>query len=496
MMKWILIAISTIWLCGSTSGQATLEVTPAVRSAYDAISSLRMDDAQVLIAYIKRHDPDNFMVLHLEHYVDFFTIFITEDDQRFKQIEDRLDHRIDLLERVSNDNPYKLFCEAEMELMWSLIRLKWDQKLRAGTGILRAYRLLQRNIDLHPSLQENKKSLSIINAVSESLPSILRTLIGIRGSIEAGTADILSFVETARTENSMWYREGVVIATYMLFYLNNEQDAAWQLLDEHNLDVARHPLLTFIYSNMAQKTGQNDKAIAMLKDRVRGDQQLDFRYLDLLYGKFKLYRLDADADKYLKKYIEGFGGRHFIKEGYQKLAWYALVVDRDPVAYRSYMDQCLLRGELLTDEDKQAHREAASGILPDAALLRIRLLYDGGYLDRARSELALIEGDYTKDNTNRESYIYRWGRVLQDLGHTDQALIKYRSLLAEFSASDSYYHCNAALQAGLLLEEKGEYTSAITMLYRCLDIDATSYKSSLHQKAKAAIERVRSKEIR
>ncbi len=493
-MKIIAIIVVSLVSSISLQGQQVLEVTASIQRLYDLTASLQLDKAQYVADSIKKTEPNNMLVYHMEHYIDFYEIFITEDEELFTEREDNLEHRLDLIEQAETSSPYYLFCQAEMELMWALVRLKWDQKYRAGRGVLRAYRLLEKNVKLFPDFKENYKSLSIIHAMSESLPAWLRTIVGISGNISEGTREILSFVDYAKAASSIWYREGVVVASYMLFYLNNEKDKAWQLLNEHDLDVGSHPLLTFIYSNMAQRTGQNDLAITILEQRTTSNDMLNFAYLDLLLGKSKLYRLDVDADTYLHKYLRDFDGKHFVKEAYQKLAWHALAVQGDKEAYYKYINMCLSRGEALTDEDQQAAKEAQRGKLPDQKLLRARLLFDGGYLHRAHRELILAEASYPDTHPMRDIYLYRLGRVLQGLGNPVEA-IQYYDKVITLNDKDTYQRCNAALQIGLILEGQARYTEALRYLNKCLSIPSETYRTSLHQKARAGIERVETKAL-
>ena len=72
-------------------------------------------------------------------------------------------------------------------------------------------------------------------------------------------------------------------------------------------------------------------------------------------------------------------GIHFIKECYQKLAWYSLI-NGNLAGYYQYMELVKTKGNLVTDEDKQAMHEALNNKPPDLELLQSRLLFDGHYL--------------------------------------------------------------------------------------------------------------------
>ena len=96
-------------------------------------------------------------------------------------------------------------------------------------------------------------------------------------------------------------------------------------------------------------------------------------------GRAYLNKQDARAKIHLLNFVQKFNGQHFIKEAYQKLAWYELSMNNDVVAYKKYMSECLNKGKSLVDEDKQAEKEAKSGKVPFSFLLKARLYYDGGY---------------------------------------------------------------------------------------------------------------------
>ena len=51
------------------------------------------------------------------------------------------------------------------------------------------------------------------------------------------------------------------------------------------------------------------------------------------------------------------------------------------------MVQCKKNGTTATDEDKTAQREARNGLAPNKHLLKARILFDGGYYQRAYNYL-------------------------------------------------------------------------------------------------------------
>ena len=57
---------------------------------------------------------------------------------------------------------------------------------------------------------------------------------------------------------------------------------------------------------------------------------------------------------------------------------------------------------------------------------------------------------------------------------------------------DYYYACNAALQCGVIYEMNGNSDEAEAFFKKCLSMKPDDYQTSLHQKAKAGLNRLKS----
>ncbi len=476
------------------SAQYRFEITADMEEAYGYAMSLRKTKALEKIQYIKTTDPNNLMVLHVENYLDFFEIFINEDEDQFDKLERNKDKRLRQIKDAKVESPYSRFVRAEITLQWALARMKFNQRFTAAQEIYSAYNLLEQNVAFYPDFILNKKSLSILHALAESLPDIVRKVFGVDGSIQQGTEEINSLTKLDRAVASVFYDEISTIYAYIISFQNNKKHTAWTFIKDRNMDVENNPLSCFVVANMAQKNGLNDKAIEVLSNRPQGSQYEKFYYLDLLLGKSKLYRLEKDADEHIKVFIENFKGEHFIKEAYQKLAWYELVMNNNFVAYKKYMEHCVDRGNDLVDEDKQAKREAKSNIVPNPDLLKARLLYDGGYYQRAYTLLITKSYLFQEGNKDNIEYNYRMGRISQSLNNLRDAIQHYGYVMNIGSKSKSYFACNSALQIGLIYESQSDYKKAKQYLKKCLKMDPDEYKNGLHQKAKSALERINEKQ--
>lgn len=473
------------------SAQAHFTMTDDIEDAYELAMSLRKSEALDMIESIKESDPHNLLIVHIENYIDFFDIFIKEEKSLFKQLEKNKNTRLRLLDDAKISSPYVKFVKAEITLQWALARLKFGEQFKAGRELYAAYHLLDDNVVDYPDFALNKKSLSIMHALGESLPGWVKKIIGVEGSIQLGTEEIKSLSTLSKSEVSVFYDEITTIYAYILLFQNNKKKQAWEMIKHRELSTTSNPLASFVKANIAQKNGLNDKAIDILANRPTDDKYEDFFYLDMLLGKSKLYKLEEGADKDILNFIENFKGEHFIKEAYQKLAWYELVMNNNFIKYKKYMSLCITEGNDLVDEDKQAKKEAKDKKIPNPDLLRARLLYDGGYYQRAYTHLVTKSYLFPADSPDYLEYNYRLGRISQSLLNLPDAIQYYGLVINLGTKSKSYYACNAALQIGLIFESQKRYKEALAYLDKCLDMDPDEYKSSLHQKAKSARERIR-----
>lgn len=474
--------------------QGHFEFSPLARQAYEEVTSLRFAAARQSLRELERREPQNLIYHLVDNYLDFFTLFIDEDQNAFRRLEQNKAQRLQAIRRGDSFSPYYRYCQAEIKLQWALVRLKFEEYFTAFNEVKSAYRLLQKNTADYPSFVANQKSLGILHAMIGTVPDNykwgVKLLSGMDGTIEQGRQEIEAVLDFAQREDFVFAEETVVMYAFLLLHLNNQSEAAWSTIHGQQLDHERNPLATFVLANIAMRTGRNDEAITLLEKRPQGPEYHPFPYLDYLLGLAKLYRLDEDADRYLEAYLAAFHGRNYIKEAYQKRAWHHLLRG-DEAAYRRDMERCQTEGFALVEGDKTAQREAEQGLLPHPTLLRARLLFDGGYYERAAVLLEETPLEATAEERFRLEHSYRLGRIRHRQGRLEAALDHYGRTIEAGREAPQYFACNAALQVGRLYEGRAEYTRAREYYRICLDLRPAEYRSGLHQQAKAGLNRLR-----
>ena len=151
------------------------------------------------------------------------------------------------------------------------------------------------------------------------------------------------------------------------------------------------------------------------------------------------------------------------------------------------MSKCLIHGNNLLDEDKQAQSEAKRQLVPHVTLLKARLLFDGGYYQNGLATLEKIKiGDL--NDVQVEEYHYRRGRCQQSVKQYNEAIASY--LLIANNQSTSFFVAGSCLQLAMIYENQKKLASAKAFYEKCLQLNPAEYKNSLHQKAKSGLERV------
>lgn len=478
----------------TTSNQArTVELNPRLERAYHHIIHLDFNAGQILLNAEKKTFPDNYLVPYLENYIDFFTLFINEEVELFEKRKKRQDERINIIKRGDSSSPYYLFCQAEILLQWSLIRLKFEYYSQAIYDINKAIKLLEKNQVLYPDFIANKKSLSALHALIGTIPPRFKRLLGyvshFNGTIEQGYEEICSVVQVSRAENSIYYEEAIAIKALIELHLLNEGDRAYETIQKTTLDPRYNPLTCFLLSNIAHKSAKNDEAITYLEQFQASKTQYSMHYLDYLLGIYKLNRLDSDAATYIRKYLNYFDGVNYIKEAYQKLAWYECAITHDLVAYEKNRQYCLIKGSDVVDEDRQAESWAKNAVVPNPYLLRVRLLSDGSYYERAIGVLNQINTTSLSEVEILE-YWYRQARLHQALHKNDLAIRMYKMVLSQPVNTAYYYRTASALYAAQIYEEEGKGQDALNLYQICLESKTDQYENSLHQKARVGIQRI------
>ncbi len=476
------------------NAQSRFEFSPLARAAYDKTLALKFDEANGIIAELRRKEPNNAVAYYIENYVDCLKVFISEDQTLFDQLAPKIEKRLSVLRGSDASSPYYLFSQAQVRLLWAMNRAKFGQYLTAFNETSTAFGQLEDNQKKFPNFMPNKMSLGVLHAIVGAIPDNykwgLKLLSGMNGTTAQGQAEIEEVIHYAKSNDFVFEQEALVMYAFLTLHLNNQNENAWQVINSPKLKPKENLLAAFALSNVAMRTGRNDKAIEILQNRPTTAAYYPFSFLDYELGLCKMYRGDGDADIYLKKFVSNFHGRNYLKEAYQRLAWFELLKGNWN-GYKSYLETCKTAGKTDIGGDKNALKEAKSGIAPNADLLRGRLLFDGGYFQKAYNYLSPKNENNFPQQAEKLEFNYRLGRILQMLKKPNEAIAYFDKTIQSGKNTRFYFACNAALQMGTIYEDYGNTAKAREYYNFCLSLNPDDYADGLHSKAKAGLGRLK-----
>ncbi|NNC95190.1 MAG: tetratricopeptide repeat protein [Chitinophagales bacterium] len=463
------------------------------KNAYDEILKLKLENGSALVETEKLNDPLNLVPVLLENYIDFFRIFISEDETEFYRLKNNRDKRLTLIKKNGDKNsPYYLFVLAEIHLHWAIAKIRVGEYFSAVLEIRKAYKQLNENQRKFPDFKENLKTLGLLHAVLGSIPDKFKwglSILGMDGDIRKGMAELKNLIIYSNDNEFVYREETITLYAFLLFHLEKKGDQAWDLLKANNFPEKDNLMHIYTCAQIGVHSNRVEESIEILNNKPSGAEYLEFPYLEFLAGLARLYKLDERADIYFKNFVNNTKSRNHVKDAYQKLAWYHFINDNDTVLYMHYMDKVRSDGSSTIDADKQALQEALDNKIPHKGLLKSRLLFDGGLFGRAIEILDEIDENVLADKEKLE-LSYRYGRVYHEWGKIDRCVKFYNETIANGSNSPYYFAANAALQLAYIYEKKNELETAKSYFELCLSIKNHEYKNSLDQKAKAGLNRI------
>lgn len=453
---------------------------------------LRIDDGKALIEAEKREHPDNLIPYFLDNYADFFPLFFNEDPAVYAAKKGLRATRLDKMEEGPESSPYYLYTQAAIKFQWAMVRIKFGERWDAGWEIRKAYMTLKDNQRKFPQFLPNNMLLGAMQTVFGTIPDGYKwvsNVLGMKGSIKQGMQNLQDFIDSNTAQAQLFRPEACYYYCYLKLTMENKPDELWQFIQRRQLDTRNNYLFAIMVANLALNNQKAVMGIKVLSERNDSAHYENIVYHNYLMGLLKLARMDDDANVYLERYVNNFRGKFYLKQALQRLSWYYYMHGNMDAANK-YRAMILTRGGTDTDEDKQALKEAKSGKWPNVVLLKARLLSDGGLFNEALKQLQTKKAADFPLIEERLEYAYRLGRIYDEMGVDDKAILMYEATVKAGANRPEYFAARAALQMGYIYEKRNDKAKALQYFQTCLDMQGHDYKNSLDQRAKAGIQRV------
>ncbi len=461
-------------------------LSPRVVNTYKAALDFNITFVDRLIREIKSEEPNNGFIQLLENYRETIILLSDENPKAYRVALASRKNRIEKLQLVSEDSPYKSWCLSEIYLQWSLIRIRYHDEVRAANDLRKANKYIKECKNDYPWFVIANKTYAVIEAMASAVPEQYKWLASIAG-IEGEQGEALKTLNNLKrniSSNSNFKFLIQEINFYILFITQNLNPTELKERETLSSDAQKSGLTLFSEIWINSKNGNSLAVITkceILRNQIQG---IRFCYLDYLQGEAELNLL-LNPETSLNRFLECTSGNAFVKSALRRIAWFHLISGNNNM-YRKYMKEVSLKGSDYLDEDKQAQAEAKNLFVPNVHLLKSRLLFDGG---RYSESLEILDDGLVHflNSSTLTEYHYRKGRCYQKLNKSIEAYAELKKAINLGANLKLYFASSAALQLGIIKKNTGQVDSARYFLKLINTFPRSSYSASIEMKSAAIL---------
>lgn len=483
-----------IWLSAlpgfHSAAAVSFEYTPALHDAQRHLCELRLGEAENLIRAEELRKPDNLAAAYLSHYLSFYKILLQYDRKllpAFEKLNATVRARCQALPESA---PERGHLQGSLLLQSAIVKGTFGEYLSAAWDFRSAFLEVNGNEKKFPSYVGHKKELGALTAMIGSFPSQYHWImhaVGLHGDYEQGLTILRNFLKVSKQEPQIEQQQAVLIYGLILLNFDTDKQRAWEFIRNVPADTRKNLMFAYVKGYIASRSGQNDAALEILRNRPDAPAYEPIPYLNIVMGTCLLHQLDPGGARLLKRYLATTVTKASMKEASMKLSW-ASWLEGDTLRFKTYHHAARKAGN--SSELNWVNTDLEAGIYPSLPLLRCRLLTDGGYYERAFAELQQLRPEQLKSDGQRAEYHYRLGRLAQDRKRYNDAIDHYKRCIANPPAYSTYMLPNACLQLGLIYEQLRYPDLAVSYLKKVSDYSDYDYESSIEQKAKDALKRI------
>ncbi len=465
------------------------QFSPEMQKAYQLVLNLQPEVALAQLNKItnKSEELHKMYVLSLNETID---ILVTEDPKRMDQFETNFKQRQQYLEGLP-ETAEILFLQAELNLQRGFNLLNTGQEFNAVFAIRRAYNLVQDCKKKYPDFIPIKKTSGVIQVMVGSVPekyAWFMGLLGMHGQVTTGQK-MLSELRNSKSSLSL---EATILFFTVKGFINQHFAEAAQGMKECLKEQPDNRLVLFIAINMLMKDSQAENALDLFTILDKNAQGLQMYYVEYLRAEALLQKGEyQQAILAFQKFQKGYRSSSYRKDSYYKIGLCYLLMG-DEAQAKANFEKAKITGKDNAEPDKYAAKQLEEPNLPNIKILKARLYTDGGYYSEATAALQSITLTELKTAKEQTEYYYRKARLAHKLHDIPTAKTLYLQTIKMTNENPWYFGANSALQLGYLAQEQKDYVGAKKYFEQALAYKRHEYKNSIDNKAKAALDQIKS----
>jgi tetratricopeptide (TPR) repeat protein len=476
------IVLAVLFLSGSPVESQTITNHPEIRKFY-----LYLDSPAGDLLLNNFYRPDYPEYIRLNSYKEFLHALIFQSRSNFDRYLIQSDTWLQNLDRLKSSNVSVSAAIAEVRLFRAVLAAQFSEYKTSAKDLLASYKIVSKSgSDFNPA--DRNKLSGILGVLFQQVPEqygkYLR-LLGIHASGLSGLNGLERYYSAA-SAGSVERTEGYLLLVTSLKEFSKDPAAAWNFVKAEGLPMLDNPLVRYQSALAALKAGDCESALKLLEGDGKSNDSRTFPFWNYQLGRCKLYRNDPDAAACLEKFINLPGGDNYRHRALLLTGWFYLIHGQKEKTQALFTQMKNLSGPY-TPYDRQALSEASENRLPDPDLLKVRILFDGGYYDPCLATCKKLMDSGRLSEPEVGELLYRKGRCEQRLGNYTQAINSYIGVVDRADVIRNYTVPNAALQLGDLYKKSGQIKLARKYYNVCLEWNKYGFREGISRQAEMAL---------
>ena len=480
---------------GFGSGLGYFKMTDSLLKAQEMMYQFRFVEAQKVVDNQRKNELHNLAIDWLDEQLLFMQLVVTEDRQLYENKQFLWGQLFNRIQKKKINNAWYRMVLSDCYVHRGLVKIRFNELSSAASDFKSANKLLIENKTMFPSFLPDNKNSGLLQCLFSSVPEkyqFFAKILGFEGQMESGLKEMEDYIYSPLNyKEHVWLKFETVFAYALIqHHLHKNSQAAFETIDEYSKRMPNTIFVNYAKATLAGYAGKNDLVVNYLSVKYPFQYQ-PFYYTYYLLGLAKLRQLDMGAADYFEAYIKHYKGNNLKKSALRYLNWIAVLEGQSKVA-QQYYGRCIKEGNALSEEDKQAQREAQEGLLWPVKLLQIRLSFDGKYYDKAWKLWQQVEVQQLGHVKHKLEYNYRKARLLQETNQSTNAIKQYLLVVQEGKNLPYYYAAYSSVFIAQLYEERKDIKAAqLYYLKAKNEFKANQeYTQTINQKAKAGLKRL------
>ena len=479
--------LCTLFICASLGieGQGRWEAADPLVGLHQDILDLKLHSASQELTALSSGQEENLYLALLGARWAFFSAYIPDHQGAYLAHEQFFDAQLERISKGPSEQLRTHMAAAELHLIKAFLELKYGSSWGMALHGYRSWKALNRALKLAPNHPMVKYGKGIFEMTIGSLPENYRffvRLIGLDGSVARGKQLVEEAMEDERLREDPFFFPEYAYMSCMIRYQLFEDSRV--LLSDHGISVETSSFFTYMQVLQLQQRGEHERALELLLRNSKISGRTVYPLMDLVTGKALLNKQDPTASDHFYRYLNRYKGDNHKKAAYRYLYWHCALADLPATGIEMLKQARSL--PVRSDMDRQAEEDLKD---PQAlSLIRVGLLYDGGYDEQAMSILddpgirsAL------RSSSDRMAYHHRRGLIEFRMGRMEAAKASFEQAL-QLCERNSFGCAQSWLFSGRIFAAEGNDHEAKRRFGKVLEQDGFAYFESLQQKARTRLE--------